>query len=378
MQRALELARRGLGHVEPNPMVGAVIAQGSTLIAEGWHQQFGGPHAEVVALNAAAAGSAGRARGATLYVTLEPCCHHGKTPPCSDLVIRSGITRVVAAMCDPFAQVCGKGIEQLRAAGIEVVLGVMENQARLLNQPFIKRVTTQRPYVTAKWAMTLDGRLASSSGDSKWISGPRSRQLVHSLRSRMDAIIVGSGTVQADDPQLTVRLDEPTEAAPDYGRRPVRVIIDPNLTLSLQSNLARTARQVPVLLATMAAETVTQARTEKERALTDAGVEIAVIAPSSSVPNRISIDAMLAELASRGTTNVLIEGGTRTLEAFFAAQAIDALSVFLAPKLIGGPPTHAAPGPHALTLMQHALPLQDTTYTTIPPDLLITGTLRQY
>src|SRR5947209_8912721 len=201
MRRALNLAERGRGAVEPNPLVGAVIVRDETAVGEGWHRQYGAAHAEVNAL--AEAGAA--AHGATLYVTLEPCCHHGKTPPCTDAVLRAGIGRVVAAMPDPFPQVAGKGAARLQAAGVAVEFGVCESEARRLNAPYLKLLATGRPYVHAKWAMTLDGKIATRTGDSKWISGDASRHLVHQLRGRMDAVVVGVGTALADDPLLTVR-----------------------------------------------------------------------------------------------------------------------------------------------------------------------------
>src|SRR5438094_5754489 len=214
MRRALELAEKGRGAVEPNPLVGAVVVRNDTVAGEGWHQRYGGPHAEVHAL--AAAGEA--ARQATLYVTLEPCCHHGKTPPCTDAILRAGINRVVAAMTDPFPQVAGKGAALLRAAGVVVEFGAGEAEARRLNAPYLKLLATGRPYVHAKWAMTLDGKIATRTGDSKWISNEVSRWRVHELRGRMDAIVVGIGTALADNPRLTVRPPGP--------RTPLRIILD--------------------------------------------------------------------------------------------------------------------------------------------------------
>src|SRR5262249_36407913 len=191
MQRALELAERGRGYVEPNPLVGAVLVRDGLLLGEGWHERYGEAHAEVNALAAAGV----MARGATLYVTLEPCCHYGKTPPCTDAILRAGVKRVVAAMEDPFTQVAGQGAARLRAAGVPVEVGVCEAEARRLNAPYLKLLRTGRPYVHAKWAMTLDGKIATRTGDSKWISNEASRRIVHELRGRMDAIIVGIGTV---------------------------------------------------------------------------------------------------------------------------------------------------------------------------------------
>ncbi|HPP52060.1 MAG TPA: bifunctional diaminohydroxyphosphoribosylaminopyrimidine deaminase/5-amino-6-(5-phosphoribosylamino)uracil reductase RibD, partial [Thermoguttaceae bacterium] len=237
MERALELARLGQGWVEPNPMVGCVIAHGPEVVGEGWHQRFGGAHAEVEALREAGQ----RARGATLYVTLEPCCHQGKTPPCTEAILAAGVQRVVAAMKDPFPQVAGQGLRRLAEAGLEVHCGLLEAEARRLNAPYLKLIQTGRPWVIAKWAMTLDGKLATRTGQSRWISGPESRALVHQLRGRVDAVLVGSRTAALDDPLLTARPPGPRTA--------VRIVVDGRARLASESQLVRTARQAPVLVA---------------------------------------------------------------------------------------------------------------------------------
>ena len=317
MRRALELAATAAGHVEPNPMVGAVLVDGERrLIAEGFHRTFGGPHAEADALSKAA----GAARGATLYVTLEPCAHHGKQPPCADAVIAAGVRRVVAAMGDPFAEVAGRGFERLRDAGIAVDVGVLGADARRLNAPFLKRVATGRPYVHCKWAMTLDGKTAASTGHSKWISGPQSRRVVHELRGRMDAVIAGGRTVVADDAQLTARPPGP--------RTPVRVVLNARAApLTRELAIVRTARQTPTLLAHGgAADAASLAR------LRAAGVETLACGGAE----RPDIGPLLEELGRRGMTNVLVEGGAAVHDAFRAAEECDELHAFIAPKLIGG------------------------------------------
>src|SRR5665213_509031 len=227
MRRALELAERGRGWVEPNPLVGAVVVRDGQIVSEGWHQRYGEAHAEVNAL--ATAGEA--ARGATLYVTLEPCCHQGKTPPCTDAILRAGVGRVVAAMSDPFPAVAGKGADLLCAAGVPVDFGIEEAAARRLNAPYLTLLAIGQPYVHAKWAMTLDGKIATRTGDSKWISNEASRHLAHKLRGRMDAVIVGVGTAIADDPQLTARPPGPRTA--------IRIILDSKCRLSADSVLAK-------------------------------------------------------------------------------------------------------------------------------------------
>jgi diaminohydroxyphosphoribosylaminopyrimidine deaminase / 5-amino-6-(5-phosphoribosylamino)uracil reductase len=299
MRRALALARRGEGHVEPNPMVGAVIAAasgngaGDSIVTEGWHAAYGGPHAEVAAL--VAAGNA--ARGGTLAVTLEPCCHHGKTPPCTAAIIAAGITRVVVGTRDPFPSVNGGGIDALRRAGIDVRVGVCEAEARRLIAPFRTLVEQQRPWLIAKWAMSLDGRVATAGGASRWISSEASREIVHQLRGRMDGILCGIGTALADDPLLTARPAGP--------RQPLRIVLDSTARLPLESRLVRTARDVPVLVAT--GPTVPA---DRLRALEAAGCEVW---QCLAVNPRERLESLLAELGSRRLTNVLVEGGPTVL-----------------------------------------------------------------
>ncbi len=317
MGRALELAEQGRGHVEPNPLVGAVVVRENIGVGEGWHQKFGEAHGEINAM--AAAG--GRAKDATLYVTLEPCCHHGKTPPCTDAVIRAGIRRVVAAMADPFPQVAGQGVAQLREAGIEVEVGCLESQARRLNAPYLKLLKTGRPFVHAKWAMTLDGKIATRTGDSKWISGKESRAKVHELRGRMDAIIVGIGTVLADDPLLTARPPGPRVAT--------RVVLDSRWRLPLDSQLVRTVENAPVYVAGSHAETITGGVAFGEK-----GCEMIGLRPDER--GRPSVSDLLTELGKRRMTNVLIEGGAEVLGSFLDAGEIDEVHVFIAPALAGG------------------------------------------
>lgn len=312
MQHALALAASGRGFVEPNPMVGAVVLDSAgQFVGEGWHQKFGGPHAEVFALTAAGE----RARGGTLIVTLEPCCHHGKTPPCTDAVLKAGIARVVVAMADPFPKVAGGGLAVLRNAGVEVHVGLCEADAVALNAPYLKLLRTGRPWVHAKWAMTLDGKIATRTGDSKWISGEESRRRVHELRGRMDAIVVGSGTVFADDPLLTARPPGP--------RVPARVVLARSGNLSEQCQLRATARDVPVI--------VYAAHGRRLEGWAADGAEI-VTPPDGSV----SLDTVLADLGRRRFTNVLIEGGAGVFGSVFDACAADECHIFIAPKLFGG------------------------------------------
>ena len=351
MARALELAERGRGHVEPNPLVGAVVVRDGRAVGEGWHQRYGGPHAEVHAL--AAAGAA--ARGATLYVTLEPCCHQGKTPPCTDAVLRAGVARVVAAMPDPFPAVAGKGAEQLRAAGVEVELGPGEAAARRLNAPYLK-LLEGRPYVHAKWAMTLDGKIATRSGDSKWVSNEASRRRVHELRGRVDAILVGVGTALADDPRLTARPPGPRTAA--------RVVLDSHARLPLTSTLVRTAREVPTVVAAAAAP---QAQAAQLRA---AGCEVLTLPATDGRPD---IDALLAELGKRRFTNVLVEGGAAVLGSFLDAGAINEVHVFIAPRLAGGADALTPVGGRGVEKIAQALTLAECRADMVEGDVYVHG-----
>jgi diaminohydroxyphosphoribosylaminopyrimidine deaminase/5-amino-6-(5-phosphoribosylamino)uracil reductase len=332
MLRALVLACRGEGFVEPNPMVGCVLVRGGAVVGEGWHQRFGGPHAEIEALRAA--GDA--AQGATAYVTLEPCCHTGKTPPCTQALIAAGVARVVAACTDPNPQVDGQGLAELAAAGIEVAHSVCEAEAADLIAPFAMLSTHGRPWIIAKWAMSLDGRLAAASGDSKWISGEASRAIVHQLRGRVDAILVGRGTVAADDPLLTARPPGPRTAT--------RIVLGSQATLPLDSQLVRTASEAPVLVAAAA-----DAPADRTGALRNRGVEVW---QSKSNDSPARLQELLAELGRRQMTNVLVEGGAKTLSAFFAANLVDEVHAFIAPKLLGGPPTHVITSAGAVAMAE--------------------------
>lgn len=353
MRQALAEAGRGLGSVEPNPMVGAVVVRDGQLVGSGYHTRFGAPHAEVEALNRAGE----RARGATLYVTLEPCCHVGKTPPCTEAVLAAGITRVVAAMRDPFPKVAGGGLSRLRDAGVQVEVGLEADAARRLNAPYLKRLATGRPYVTAKWAMTLDGKTATSTGDSRWISGPRSRALVHETRGRMDAILVGIGTALADDPELTARPPGPRQA--------VRVVLDGAGRLPPSSRLVATARDIPVWLAV-----TERASSERLEALKEAGCEVLAFPGTGPVP----VVPLLEELGRRSLTNLLVEGGGRVLGAFLDAGQVDAVDVFVAPLVEGGTPAFTPAQGAGHSLMAQASRLEHHEVQAIDGDVRIVGT----
>ncbi len=319
MQYALRIALRGVGHVEPNPPVGAVIVdQNRRLIAAGYHQKYGQPHAEVNAMRQAEAAC----KGSLLFVTLEPCSHHGKTPPCADAVIAAGFQKVVVGCTDPAPHVSGRGIARIRAAGIEVVTDLCVDEAERLIAPFRMLQCGQRPWIHAKWAMTLDGRIAARTGHSKWISCQQSRQYVHELRGRMDAIITGAGTVRADDPQLTARPPGPRTA--------LRVVLDRSgRSLVAGSAMLNSVALAPILMCT--------GPDADDRIVSDLqrqGVQILQCGITQT--GQIQLPDVLAELTRRQCTNVLIEAGAGVLGSFFDQQLIDEVHAFISPKLVGG------------------------------------------
>lgn len=357
MRRALEIASQKRGSVEPNPPVGAIIVdERLNLIAEGRHEQFGGPHAEVHALTAANE----KAAGQTLFVTLEPCSHHGKTPPCTQAVIEAGISKVVVAMSDPSPHTAGAGIQQLRDAGIDVEVGLLEVEARRLTAPFLKLLESHLPYVHAKWAMTLDGKLASRSGHSQWISSPESRSLVHTLRGRMDAVIVGSGTVQADDPLMTARPPGPRVAT--------RIVIDSAAKLSLASNLMKTVNAAPVLVAAG-----TNAEASQLDKLRSSGAEVLQFEPAAT--GGILLRPILEELGRRQFTNVLIEGGASLFGSFFDERLVDEVHAFIAPKIVGGQAAASPIGGRGLEYIPNLPSLQDPQIEIVGSDVYIHGPL---
>jgi diaminohydroxyphosphoribosylaminopyrimidine deaminase / 5-amino-6-(5-phosphoribosylamino)uracil reductase len=320
MRAALALARRGLGRVWPNPAVGCVIVSDNCIVGRGWTQPGGRPHAETEALRAAGP----RAEGATVYVTLEPCCHHGRTPPCADALIAAKVSRVVSAMEDPDARVSGMGHARLRAAGVAVHCGVGDAAARRLNEGYLKKLLEYRPLVTLKIASTLDGRIALGNGASQWITGSEARARGHLLRASHDAILVGRGTALADDPSLTCRLSGLED------RSPVRVVLDSQMRLPLDGQLAATARQNPVWVITGKQS----GPAERREALTALGVEILRV--DGDAAGRPGIEATLKALAARGVTRLLVEGGGEVLSAFLRCNVVDRLVWFRAGSVIGG------------------------------------------
>jgi len=365
MRRALDLAAAGLGRVTPNPMVGAVLVRGDKVIGEGYHARFGGPHAEVVALEQAGP----RACGAELFVSLEPCCHHGKTPPCTEAILAAGVRRVVVAVTDPFPEVAGRGLAVLKEADVEVRAGVLEAEARRLNAAYFKRQATGLPLIIAKWAMTLDGRMADATGDSRWISSEESRRRVHEVRRIVDGVLVGARTVEVDRPRLTVRHVEPlTERG-----QPTRIVLDSTLWTDPKREPAASAGDVPVLIYTTAE--ALEAKGDRAAALREAGCE-PVAVPAG--PGGVSLEAVLGDLGRRGMSRVLVEGGARVLGSFFAAGLVDRVMVFVSPKILGGAKgLEPVTGPDARTLAE-AIRVEDFAASRVGPDLLIEGRLGEF
>lgn len=360
MRMALELAERGRGYVGPNPMVGAVIVRDGRVLAKGWHRVYGSLHAERDAL---ASCSSGSVKGATMYVTLEPCCHHGKQPPCTDAVIAAGISRVVMAMTDPNPLVAGRGVSILRGHGIEVTTGVLETEARHLNRIFIKYITTRQPWVVLKWAMTLDGRIAAFSGDSKWVSGERSRHLVHELRGRYMGIVAGIGTVLADDPMLNCRVDGM--------RQPVRVIVDSRASMPVDSRIARTAGEYRTVLAH-----TESAQEQSLAALRSCGVETLLC--SASAGGRVDVGDMLGRLGAMGLDSVLVEGGGELNWSFIEAGLADEYYVFVAPKIVGGSGAKGPVGGAGFGTMGEACGMAADSVERCGEDVLIHGFSEKY
>lgn len=315
MYRAIKLAQRGIGSTSPNPLVGAVIVKQGKVIGEGYHKNAGGPHAEIEALRNARE----PVQDATLYVNLEPCSHYGKTPPCTQAIINSGILRVVIGMKDPNPKVRGQGIRYLQEAGIEVTVGVLWEESMKLNEVFIKYITQNKPFVVAKIAQSLDGKIALSSGESKWITGPDARKKGHELRNAYDGIMVGIGTVLADNPRLTCRL-------PRKVRDPIKIILDSSARLPMDSNVVKGNPENLILATTQRADA------SQLKALEAMGIKII----QTSGKERVNLEELFIELGRLDITSLLVEGGPKVLTSLFQKKLVDKLVVFLAPKLIGG------------------------------------------
>lgn len=355
MWMALDLARQGRGRTSPNPMVGAVVVQGTDIVGTGYHQYAGSPHAEIIALSKAGE----KARGATLYVNLEPCMHHGRTGPCTDAIIKAGISRVVAAMQDPNPEVSGRGFEKLIAAGIKIKEGILEQKARQLNEIFVKYITRGLPFVGVKVAMSLDGKIGTSTGDSHWITGEKSRQFVHRLRDYSDAILVGIETVLKDNPQLTARVES------GGGKDPVRVVVDSTARLPIDARVIESGSKSHTILAV-----TDEAPREKCKTLQDKGVEVMVLPAREG---RVDVVALMRKLAEREITAVLVEGGGTLNYSLLEQSLIDKLFIFIAPIVIGGQTSPTAFSGTGISSLGQAWQVDNIELKQFDQDMLLIG-----
>ncbi len=360
MRRALSLARKGLGRTSPNPMVGAVLVRAGRAVGEGYHHRAGEPHAEVLALRMAGK----KARGATLYLNLEPCNHFGRTPPCTEAVLKAGVKRVVVGMKDPNPLVAGRGIKRLRKAGVVVDVGVLEEACRELNAPFSKYITQGKPYVTLKAALTLDGKIATGSGDSRWISSAASRNYVHALRRNIDAILVGIGTVLKDDPLLTARPEGKT-----VSKQPLRIVADSRLRISLHSQILRTASRYPTLIATTAAAPPGKIRRIQ-------ATKAAVWVLPKDPQGKVNLARLLKELGRQGIVSLLLEGGAGLNASALQSRLVDRILFFVSPKIVGGVKAPGAVGGQGVSRLRDAWLVDRLQARRIGPDLVIEGLLK--
>jgi len=359
MRRALELAERGAGWTNPNPMVGAVIVKEGRIIGEGWHRLYGSDHAEVDAFRNATED----VRGADMYVTLEPCSHYGKTPPCAKAIIEKGIKRVFIGLTDPNPLVSGRGIGMLRDSGIHVESGFLEEEGRKLNEVFLKYITTGIPFCVMKTAMTLDGKIATATGDSKWITGELSRKHVHELRHRLSGIMVGIGTLLADDPMLTTRLEERDT------KDPVRIIVDSRARTPLDAKVFNPASEAGVIIAVTG-----KAARDKVEALEARGAEV-IITPVTD--GGVDLSFLMKELGNRKIDSVLLEGGGRLNYAALQSGTVDKVNAFIAPKIVGGENARTPVEGEGIQLMRDAVLLGKTEFHKFGDDIMIEGYIRK-
>jgi diaminohydroxyphosphoribosylaminopyrimidine deaminase/5-amino-6-(5-phosphoribosylamino)uracil reductase len=360
MTEALRFAEQARGRTSPNPMVGAVVVRDGRVIGKGYHTRAGMPHAEIEALRSASE----VLQGATLYVTLEPCCHYGKTPPCTDAIIRAGIRRVVAAMVDPNPRVSGKGIQQLRAAGIEVDVGLLEAEARRLNEAFIKHQTRGLPFVIAKFAMSLDGKIATKTGESKYLTSEASRAYVHTLRDYMDAIMVGIGTIRTDDPLLTTRLPD------KQGKNPHRLIVDTHLSIPLTAKVIADTSEAKTTIFT--AEHPDQ---QKALNLHEKGVDIQTVAYDEN--GKLNLRQIFEHLGEQQIVSVLLEGGAELNGSAFRHHLVDKVLVFLAPLIIGGKDARSPVEGAGIAALSEAIRLDQIMIQRFGDDILVEGYVKK-
>lgn len=353
MALALELAAKGRGSVSPNPMVGAVIVKDGKIIGTGYHEKCGEGHAEVNAFKNATE----EVQGATIYVTLEPCSHYGKTPPCADKIIEKGIAKVVIGTLDPNPLVAGRGVQKLLDVGIEVKSGILEDECKKINEVFMKYIVKKEPFVIMKAAMSLDGKIATKTGESKWITGETARKNVHELRSEVSGIMVGVNTVLKDDPELTSRIEN--------GKNPIRIIVDSKLRTPISSKILESANQVKTIIATTISEDNEKVATFKEK-----GVHII---KTKTKDNRVDLNDLMKKLAIEKIDSVLLEGGSELNFSALNEGIVDKVQFYIAPKIIGGNGSKSPVGGNGIELLKDAFMLKDLTYKNAGDDLLIEG-----
>jgi diaminohydroxyphosphoribosylaminopyrimidine deaminase/5-amino-6-(5-phosphoribosylamino)uracil reductase len=361
MRRALELAEKGRGRTSPNPMVGAVLVKNGRVVGEGYHRKAGLPHAEIEALRRAGK----NARGADLYVNLEPCCHFGKTPPCTEAILSAGVRKVIVGMRDPNRLVSGKGFRQLKKNGVQVKTGPLRKECERLNEVFIKFVRTGNPFVVLKTAVSLDGKIATSSGESKWITGPKAREKVHRVRNTVDAIVAGAGTIVKDDPFLTTRLGKKSAVV----KHPVRVILDNEFLVPLKSNVFKNADTQRVLYAT--GKNLSSLR---KKQLMRRGIEILILKENKG---KVDLLHLMRALGDRDITSVLIEGGGEVNASALSAGIVDKVMVFVAPILIGGKDAPGPLGGKGIRRLESAFQIKNMTVNQIGNDFLLEGYIQQ-
>jgi len=357
MKRAIELSKLGEGYTYPNPLVGAVIVKNGEIIGEGYHKCFGGPHAEINAFNNATES----VEGATMYVTLEPCSHYGKTPPCAKAIVEKGIRKVVIGMKDPNELVSGRGIKLLEKNGIEVIKGVCLEEVERLNEIFIKYITTKLPFCILKTAMTLDGKISTVTGDSKWISSEASREYVHKIRHRVSGIMVGVGTVLQDDPSLTTRLKC------SKGRDSARIIVDTKAIIPLEANVLNLKSDAKTIIAT-----TDLANSKKIERLKEKGAEVLVV---PSIHNKVDLNELMVQLGKQGIDSILLEGGSELNYSALEVGIVDKIISFIAPKIIGGTGAKTPVGGRGKSDLKDAIYLKNIILSTIEDDIVIEGYL---
>ncbi|MGL5354233.1 MAG: bifunctional diaminohydroxyphosphoribosylaminopyrimidine deaminase/5-amino-6-(5-phosphoribosylamino)uracil reductase RibD [Clostridium sp.] len=353
MKLALELAKKGRGKVNPNPLVGAVIVKNGEIIGQGYHEYYGGNHAEINAFNSATCDLA----NSTIYVTLEPCSHYGKTPPCVDKIIENNISRVIVGCLDPNPKVCGSGIKKLKSAGIEVKFGVLENECRKINEVFIKFITEKKPFVILKSAMSLDGKIATAKGESKWITSREAREEVHNLRNEILGIMVGVNTVIKDNPELTCRLDG--------GRNPIRIIVDSKLRIPIESKVICDENKINTIIAT-----TKNADVNKILDIQKLGVKVLII---KSKDGRVDLKELIIKLGELNIDSILLEGGSTLNFSAIKSGIVDKVQIYISPKIIGGENSKTPVGGLGIEFLKDAFRIRDLRAKTIGEDILIEG-----